>query len=69
MVMEFFKTNFTSKSTNEYKSNSLQIEDQESNSNKNVTVQALDFDWIFDEDNTNNFIKLLNDKGNSNLYG
>ena len=28
-------------------------------------VQALDFDWIFNEDNTENFIKLLDKKGSS----
>lgn len=32
-------------------------------------VEALDFDWIFDEDNTENFVKLLNDKGSTQLYG
>lgn len=38
---------------------SLRFDENQNDNHRRITVQALDFDWIFEGDNTKNFINLL----------
>lgn len=50
------------------RSQSLQLDNEHDSNLKRVSVEALDLDWIFHEDNCERFIILLCKQDRLNLY-
>ena len=55
------------KKANQLRSQTLKFDDKEESHNRRVSIQAIDFDWIFTDNNAENFILLLAKHAESKL--